>query len=83
MIIGVYVIAATIALFMLAARLHETRDELARVRRQRDAYAHAVELALLAPAPGSRRRRRAEPRMGVFAAGPEEQAGLPDGRADG
>ena len=42
MIIGVYVIAATIALFMLAARLHETRDELARVRRQRDAYAHAL-----------------------------------------
>ncbi len=47
MILAVYVIGSLVAIVVLTARLGETRDELARVRRERDAfYAKAIRVAV-------------------------------------
>ncbi len=50
MILAVYVIGSAVALIMLTIRLRETRDQLGRMRRERDAYARTIETTLLAPA---------------------------------
>jgi hypothetical protein len=72
MIVGLYIIGTAIAILVLVARLHEARDELARVRRERDTYARAVESSLLAPLTGARRRRRSG-QLSAMAASPEQQ----------
>jgi hypothetical protein len=50
MIITVYVIGSAVALIALAVRLREAREELLRLRRERDAYVRAIEVSPLAAA---------------------------------
>ncbi len=52
MILAVYVIGSAVALIVLTIRLRDTRDQLRRVRRQRDTCVRTIETALLAP-PGA------------------------------
>jgi hypothetical protein len=49
MILAVYVIGSAIALIVLTIRLHDTRDQLCRIRRERDTYARTIETSLPAP----------------------------------
>jgi hypothetical protein len=50
MILAVYVIGPAIALIVLTIRLRDTRDQLGRMRRERNTYARTIEAALPAPA---------------------------------
>lgn len=50
MILAVYVIGSAVALIVLTIRLRDTRDQLGRMRRERNAYARTIETSLLAPA---------------------------------
>jgi hypothetical protein len=52
MILAVYVIGSAVALIVLTIRLRDTRNQLRRMRRERDAYARAVGTSLSAPAAG-------------------------------
>jgi hypothetical protein len=50
MILAVYVIGSAVALIVLTIRLRDTRDQLRRMRRERDAYACFIGTSLPAPA---------------------------------
>ena len=53
MILAVYVIGSAVALIVLTIRLRDTRDQLRRMRRERDAYARTIETSLSASAAGN------------------------------
>jgi hypothetical protein len=48
MILAVYVIGSAVALVVLSIRLRDARDQLGRMRRERNAYARTIETSLLA-----------------------------------
>jgi hypothetical protein len=48
MILAIYVIGSAAALIVLTIRLHDTRDQLGRMRRERNAYVRTIETSLLA-----------------------------------
>ena len=48
MILAIYVIGSAIALVVLTIRLRDTRDQLGRMRRERNYYARTIETSLLA-----------------------------------
>jgi hypothetical protein len=50
MILAIYVIGSAIALIVLTIRLRDTRDQLGRMRRERNAYARTLGTSLLTPA---------------------------------
>jgi hypothetical protein len=50
MILAIYVIGSAIALIVLTVRLRDTRDQLGRMRRERNAYARTIGTSLAAPA---------------------------------
>ncbi len=50
MILAVYVIGSAIALIVLTIRLRDTRDQLRRMRRERNTLLGTIEAALRAPA---------------------------------
>jgi len=52
MILAVYVIGSAVALIVLTIRLRDTRDQLRRMRRERDAYARTIGTSLRAPGAG-------------------------------
>jgi hypothetical protein len=47
MIVAVYVIGSAVALIVLTIRLHDTRDQLRRIRRERNTYARTTGTSLL------------------------------------
>jgi hypothetical protein len=49
MILAVYVIGSAIELIVLAIRLRDTRDQLRRMRRERETSARTLETSLLTP----------------------------------
>lgn len=73
MIVSLFIVGLAVAVLVLASRLRENREQLARARRERDAYAHAFETSMLAGLATPRPRRRA-------ARPPTGPAGHPDGR---
>jgi len=48
MILAVYVIGSAVALVVLTIRLRDARDQLGRMRRERNTYSRTIETALLA-----------------------------------
>jgi hypothetical protein len=60
MILAVYVIGSAIALIVLTIRLRDTRDQLRRMRRARDASARTIEPSLLTPSAADPRVRPAD-----------------------
>jgi len=50
MILAVYVIGSAIALIVLTIRLRDARDQLGRMRRERNTLLSTIETALTAPA---------------------------------
>ena len=48
MILAIYVIGSAIALVVLTIQLRDTRDQLGRMRRERNTYARTIETSLLA-----------------------------------
>ena len=51
MILAVYVIGSAIALIVLTIRLRDARNQLGRMRRERNTLLSTIETALRAPAP--------------------------------
>jgi len=60
MILAVYVIGSAIALIMLTIRLRDARDQLGRMRRERNTLLGTIETALRAPAPDDPTARPAD-----------------------
>jgi hypothetical protein len=48
MILAIYVIGSAIGLVVLTVRLRDMRDQLGRMRRERNTYARTIETSLLA-----------------------------------